>query len=48
MSTKINEGRILSMFILDEIQKAFHALNITVFDKVFEIIRDFFEHFEVK
>lgn len=43
-----NEGRILPMFILDEIQKAFHALNITAFDKGFEIIRDFFIHFEVK
>lgn len=36
------------MFILDEIQKALHALNITVFDSAIEIIRDFFERYGVK
>ncbi len=35
------------MKILDLIQEAFHKLNITAFDSVFEIIRDFFKAFEV-
>lgn len=35
------------MFILDEIQKALHSLNITAFDSVIEVIRDFFLHFDV-
>lgn len=36
------------MKILDDIQFAFNRVGITVFDKIFDIIRDFFIHFEVK
>ncbi len=36
------------MKILDLIQKAFNDLGITVFDSIFQIIRDFFKAFEVE
>lgn len=36
------------MKILDDIKFAFNAVGITIFDKVFEIIADFFAHFGVK
>lgn len=36
------------MKVLEDIKFAFNNVGITIFDKVFEIIADFFTHFGVK